>query len=48
VDKRDARQTDEKNATLNDKAFCTLNIPTIKNMNFILQRYFCYMAVSAP
>jgi hypothetical protein len=33
VDKRDARQTDENNATLNDNAFCTLNIP-IKNKIF--------------
>jgi protein required for attachment to host cells len=31
VDKRDARQTDEKSATLNDNAFCTLNIQINKS-----------------
>lgn len=28
VGKRDARQTDAKRATLNDRAFCTLNVKT--------------------
>ncbi len=38
VDKRDARQTDEKSATLNDNAFWTLNNPT-KHENFIVKLY---------